>query len=113
MTLEAIEDNYQSMAELAKANGIRVVFSSVMPVCDYIQPQTVRRPPEKIRALNAWLKDYSARNGYVYLDYYTAMLDDQQMLKKDLTYDGLHPNDAGYTLIEPLAEKAIATALGR
>src|SRR5215831_14549834 len=78
-TLEDIEGNLTSMAELAKANGIRVVFSSVMPVCDYINPQTTRRPPEKIRALNAWLKDYAAKNGYVYLDYYSAMLDDQQM----------------------------------
>src|SRR5215469_4874669 len=111
MTLEAIEGNLASMAELAKANGIRVVMASVMPVCDYIRPQTARRPPEKIRALNSWIKDYSAKNGLVYLDYYTAMLDDQQMLKKELTYDGLHPNDAGYELIGPLAEKAISAAL--
>src|SRR5215472_1781157 len=106
-TIEAIEDNLKSMSELAKVNGIRVVLSSVMPVCDYINPQTARRPPEKIRALNAWIKDYAAKSGYVYLDYYSAMLDDQQMLKKELTYDGLHPNDAGYELIEPLATAAI------
>ena len=57
-TLEMIEDNLQSMAELAKANGIKVVLSSVMPVCDYIRPQTERRnPPEKIVALNAWMKE--------------------------------------------------------
>lgn len=110
-TLEAIEDNLMSMAELAKANGIRVVLSSVMPISDYIKPQTTRRPPEKILALNAWIKDYADRIGAVYLDYYTAMLDDKQMLKADLTYDGLHPNDAGYELIEPLAAKAIETAL--
>ena len=110
-TLEAIEDNLASMAELAKAHGIRVVLAAVMPVCDYIRPQTARRPPEKIRALNAWIRDYAAKNGLVYLDYYSAMLDDQQMLKKEITYDGLHPNDAGYELIGPLAEKAIAEAL--
>ena len=57
MTLEAIEDNLISMAELAKAHGIRVVLSSVMPVCDYIRPQTESRPPEKIIALNSWIKD--------------------------------------------------------
>jgi lysophospholipase L1-like esterase len=110
-TLEMIEDNLTSMAELAKANGIKVVFSSVMPVCDYIKTQTVRRPPEQIIALNAWMKDYAAKNGLVYLDYYTAMLDDKQALKQELTYDGLHPNEAGYNLIGPLAEKAIAAAL--
>lgn len=110
-TLQAIEDNLTSMAELAKVNGIRVVFSSVMPVCDYIRPQTERRPPEKIKALNAWIKDYAAKNGAVYLDYYSAMVDDQGFLKKELTFDGLHPNDAGYELIGPLAAQAIAEAL--
>ncbi len=113
MTLEAIEDNFASMAELAQANNIRVVLSSVMPVCDYIKPQTERRPPEKIMALNAWIKDYASRNGFVYLDYYSAMLDDKQMFRKELTYDGLHPNDAGYEVMGPLAEKAIATALAK
>jgi lysophospholipase L1-like esterase len=110
-TLEMIEDNLTSMAELAKVNGIKVVLSSVMPVCDYIKPQTARRPPEQIIALNAWMKEYAAKNNLVYLDYYTAMLDDKQALKQELTYDGLHPNDAGYNLISPLAEKAVAAAL--
>ena len=113
MTLEAIEDNLASMAELAKANNIRVVFASVMPVCDYIRPQTARRPPEKIIALNAWIKDYAAKNNHVYLDYYSAMLDDKQMLRQEITDDGLHPNAAGYEIIAPLAEKAIATALAK
>jgi lysophospholipase L1-like esterase len=110
-TLEMIEDNLASMAELAKANGIRVVLASVMPVCDYIRPQTTRRPPEKIIALNGWIKEYAAKHHHIYLDYYTAMLDDKQMLKQEITMDGLHPNDAGYELIAPLAEKAIAAAL--
>jgi lysophospholipase L1-like esterase len=113
MTLEAIEDNFVSMAELAQANSIKVVLSSVMPVCDYIKPQTERRPPEKIIALNVWIKDYAAKNGFVYLDYYSAMLDDKQMFRKELTYDGLHPNDAGYEVMGPLAEKAIAAALAK
>jgi lysophospholipase L1-like esterase len=113
MTLEGIEDNLASMAELATANNIKVVLSSVLPVCDYIKPQTERRPPEKVIALNAWIKDYAARNGFVYLDYYSAMLDDKQMFRKELTYDGLHPNDAGYEVMGPLAEKAIAAALAK
>jgi lysophospholipase L1-like esterase len=112
-TLEAIEDNLTSMAELAKLNNIRVVLASVMPVCDYIRTQTVQRPPEKIIALNAWIKDYAARNNHVYLDYYSAMLDDKQMLRQEITDDGLHPNAAGYEIIAPLAEKAIAAALAK
>jgi len=110
-TLEAIRDNLISMAELAKVNGIRVVLASVLPVCDYIRPQTARRPPEKIVALNQWMKDYAAKNRFGYLDYYSAMLDDKRMLKQELTYDGLHPNGAGYEIMAPLAEEAIAQAL--
>jgi len=110
-TLEAIEDNLASMSELARANAIRVVLASLLPVCDYIRPQTSRRPPEKILALNAWMKDYAARNGFIYLDYYSAMLDDHKMLKQELTADGLHPNEAGYEIMAPLAEKAIVAAL--
>lgn len=111
MSLEDIQGNLASMAELAKVNGIKVVLASIMPVCDYIKPQTERRPPAKIKALNAWIKDYAAKNGHVYLDYYSAMIDDKEMLRQELTYDGLHPNEAGYALIEPLAAKAIAEAL--
>ncbi len=112
-TLEEIEGNLASMAQLATVNGIRVVLASVMPVCDYIRPQTEHRPPEKIVALNNWIRDYCSRNGLVYLDYYSAMIDDQKMLKKDLTFDGLHPNGAGYEVMGPLASKSIETALGR
>lgn len=110
-TLEMIEDNLASMSDLAKANGIKVVLSSVMPVCDYHRPQTERRPPQKIIALNTWIKGYAEKNGYVYLDYFTPMLDDKGMLKAEITADGLHPNEAGYAIMAPLAEKAIAQAL--
>lgn len=109
--LEAIEDNLTSMSELAKAHGIRVVLASLLPVSDYVKAQTNRRSPEQIVALNSWMKDYAARNGLVYLDYYSTMLDDKKMLKQELTYDGLHPNDAGYEVMAPLAEKAIVKAL--
>src|SRR5215469_16984558 len=110
-TVEAIEGNLISMAELARANDIRVILASLLPVCDYIRPQTPRRPTEKITAVNAWMKDYAAKNGFIYLDYYSAMLDDQKMFTQELTYDGLHPNDAGYEVMAPLAEKAIVAAL--
>ena len=118
MTLEAIEGNMASMVDLAQANGIKVVFASVMPVSDYNKDrtgkqviQTVRRPPAQILALNAWIKKFCATRGLVYLDYFTAMADDKGFLKADIANDGLHPNAKGYELIKPLAEAAIKTAL--
>ena len=111
MTLEAIENYLMSMADMARANDIRIVLSSLPPVCDYFAAQTARRPPEKILALNRWIKDYTAKNRFVYLDYFSAMVDDKGMFRKELTNDGLHPNAAGYDVMAPLAEKAIAQAL--
>ena len=116
-TLEAVEDNLASMAELARASGVRVVLASVMPVSDYetrdgrALVQTARRPPEQIRALNEWLKSYAAAHGLVYLDYYTATVDERGFLKDELSDDGLHPNAKGYAVMAPLAERAIADAL--
>ena len=105
------------MAELATANGIRVVFASVLPVSDYEMRdgkpivQTVRRPPEQILALNKWLKDYAVAHHHGYLDYFSAMVDSKGFLKDELSEDGLHPNRQGYVVMEPLAEQAIAAAL--
>ncbi len=111
---EDIEANYASMAELAKAHGIRIVFSSVLPAHNYTEDAKesfAARPRERIVALNMWLKNYCAQNGLVYLDYFSALVDDKGMLKHELSEDGLHPNVAGYKIMAPLAEKAIAQAL--
>jgi lysophospholipase L1-like esterase len=105
-----IAENITSMVELAKANGIRVVVSSVTPVCDCFKNQTALRPQGKIIGLNGWIKDYAARSGSVYLDYYSALAEGRNF-KKDLTSDGLLPNEAGYAVMAPLAERAIAEAL--
>jgi lysophospholipase L1-like esterase len=116
-TLEAIEDNLTAMAELAKLHKIRVVFASLLPISDYEvrngQPiiQSVKRPPDKIKALNGWMKSYADANGLVYLDYFSAMVDDKGFLKDELSNDGLHPNPAGYAVMNPLAEAAIAASL--
>ncbi len=107
-----IAENFMSMTELAKANGIRVVLSSVTPVCDCFKTLTDRRPPGKILGMNRWLKDYAVRSSSVYLDYYSGLVDGRAM-KKDLTADGLIPNDAGYEVMAQLAEQAIVEALGR
>jgi len=109
-TLEMIADNIFSMAEIAKANGIKVVISSVIPAFDYPWKPGLE-PAKKIVALNEMLKAYALKNGLVYLDYFSAMADNRHGLKAELTYDGVHPNEAGYKVMEPLAEKAIGIAL--
>ena len=109
-TLEMIEDNLVSMTELAKTNGIRVVLSSVLPVYDYPWKPGLE-PAAKIVALNAWIKAYAARAGAVYVDYHSAMADARQGLRAELAIDGVHPNEAGYRVMAPLAEKAISEAL--
>ena len=113
-TLEQIEGNYATMAELARVHGVHVVFSSVMPINDY-NPTALRfllqRPPAKILALNEWLKKYCADNGLVYLDYFSAMVDEHGMMKAGLSEDGLHPNAAGFALVAPLAQAAIEKAM--
>jgi len=101
---------------LARAHDIRVVLSSVLPVHNYTpksQDFFAQRSPEKIQELNRWLKTCSAVNGDVYLDYFSAMVDDKGLLKRDLADDGLHPNVAGYKLMAPLAQAAIEKALAQ
>lgn len=109
-TLEMIEDNIASMAELAKANGIRVVLSSVLPVWDYPWKPGLE-PAPKIIALNKWMRDYARDHDAVYLDYHSAMADARGGMRSELASDGVHPNEAGYRLMAPLAEQAIQKAL--
>ena len=118
MTLGEIEGNLASMAELARTNRIRVVLASVMPVSNYGHdrqgnPLDMRtnRPPEKILELNAWIKKYATEKGHTYLDYFSSMVDEQGLLQRDLSEDGLHPNAKGYAIMSPLAEQAIRVAV--
>jgi len=115
MSLEEIEANYASMAELARLHGVKVVFSSVLPVHNYT-PKTANlfplRSPEKILQLNRWMQEHCVVEDCVYLDYFSAMVDDKGLMKRELAEDGLHPNQAGYAIMAPLAEKAIGRALG-
>ena len=118
MTVEQIEANLVSMAELAKTNKIRVVLASVLPVSNYGHDRQgnpldmrINRPPEKIVQLNAWIKKYAEVNGHTYLDYFSAMVDPQGLLQQDVSEDGLHPNAKGYGVMSPLAEQAIRVAL--
>jgi lysophospholipase L1-like esterase len=116
--VETIEHNLAAMAEMAKAHGVKVVLASILPVADDKQDangnavnRTQGRPPATIRTLNAWIADYARKNGHVYLDYFAATADAAGAFKADLNGDGLHPNAAGYAVMAPLAEHAIAQAL--
>jgi lysophospholipase L1-like esterase len=110
---EDIESNYASMADLAREHGIRIVFASVLPVHNFTQEAKesfALRPRERILALNKWLQEYCSKNRLAYLDYFSALVDDRGMLKREFADDGLHPTDAGYKIMAVLAEKAIQKA---
>ena len=117
VTLDQVQDNLASMAELARAHGVRVVLASLLPVSDDKQDangqaltRTRQRLTGTIRELNRWLAAYAAKNGHGYLDYFTATADAAGLLLSPLNDDGLHPNARGYAVMAPLAEKAIVDA---
>jgi lysophospholipase L1-like esterase len=105
-------EHFESMVELAQVHRIRVVIAAVPPVCDCFRKLTDRRPIGKIIGLNGWLKEFAGRTGSVYLDYYSVLAEGRAM-KRELTVDGLIPNDTGYEKMAAPAEKAIAEALAR
>jgi lysophospholipase L1-like esterase len=114
MTLQQIEANLKTMTELSRLHNIKVVLSSVLPVNNYTERSKMffpLRPPSQILDLNQWIKDYAAKNDCIYLDYFSAMVDDKGLLRADLAEDGLHPNAKGYAIMAPLAQKAIDQAL--
>ncbi len=114
MRLEDIEANFASMAELARASGIRVVFSSILPVhgdTSRAAEYFAARPPAKILELNRWLKAYCSAQGCEYLDYFGALVDSRGLLRRELAEDGLHPSPEGLRIMAPLAQAAIARAL--
>jgi acyl-CoA thioesterase-1 len=110
MTLEQTEGDLASMAELARANGIGVVLCSVLPAVNYWWAPG-HDPAPKIAQVNAWLKNFAAQNGYVYVDYYSAMKDGRGGLPASLSRDGVHPMPAGFAIMTPLAEAGIEQAL--
>jgi lysophospholipase L1-like esterase len=111
-TLEMIMDNLISMAQLAKANNFKVVLCSVVPAFDYPWKPGLN-PAEKIFNLNKMIRQYCMENGITYADYFSAMVDERNGLKSELGYDGVHPNKAGYKVMEPICEEAIKKALAK
>lgn len=112
ITQQMFAENIMSIVELAKANHIKVVLASLTPICDCYKKQSLLRPFGKIIGMNNWLKDYAAESGAIYLNYYAA-LGEGRNLKKEFTSDGVRLNDAAYGVLAPLAEQAIAQALGK
>jgi len=109
LTLENMGNNIMSMTELALANKIKIVLSSLTPVCGAI---VADRPPEKIMAYNAWLKSYAEQAGVVFVDMYSPLIGPDGLFRQDLTIDCLHPNKAGYAIMAPRALDAIKKAEG-
>lgn len=109
-TLEMIANNIFSMAELAKANQIKVILCTVLPAYDFSWKPN-QNPAEKVVALNKMIKKYADANGILYLDYFSAMADERNELKTAYSEDGVHPNKLGYQIMAPLAEKAITEVL--
>jgi lysophospholipase L1-like esterase len=109
-TQQMIADNLKSMTEIAKANGIAVVLSSVLPAYDFPWRRGIG-PAPKVVALNAWIKCYASQMGAVYLDYYSKLVDARGGLSPEMASDGVHPTEAGYRIMAPLAEAAIQEAL--
>lgn len=110
MTLADTENNLMSMVDIARENAIRVVLASVTPASAFPWRPGIQ-PAEKIRVLNSWIKGYAEKKHLVYLDYYSAMVNGEGGMKEDLTKDGVHPNVRGYSIMAPLAERAITEAL--
>ena len=109
-TIEMIADNIISMSEIAQANQIKVIICSVLPANDFPWRPGLE-PAKKVIKLNKLLESYSKENGFVYADYFSAMVNTSNGLKEELGYDPGHPNEAGYIVMEPIIKKALKTSL--
>src|SRR5690606_6373780 len=103
IAIEDIYGNIISMVELAQANQIKPVICSVLPANNFPWRQSIK-PAEKVIELNSLLKQYADNNDLVYVDYFTAMVNDQKGLSPELAHDGVHPTVKGYKIMEPLVK---------
>jgi lysophospholipase L1-like esterase len=113
-TEDQIKANYQAMAELASAHGIKVIFGSILPVNNYTENARgilIERKPETLKRLNIWLKAYCKRMGFGFIDYTTALSDASGLMRAEFTSDGLHPNGEAYAVMAPVAAKIIESAI--
>ncbi len=116
MLLEDIKANLASMAEIAEANAIRVMLSSLLPLAHDETPSSryslFKHPPEKVHEMNRWLRDYAVSHAFGFLDYFSAMSDGEGVVKPSLSEDGLHPTPAGYRIMTQVAQAGIGATLG-
>lgn len=110
-TMETVQGNIASMAQLARANGIKVILASIPPAAAFPWAKD-KRPVPQIAAMNRWLRDYARANGHTYVDYHTALATPDGAMKPGLATDGVHPTPAGYAVMRPLALAAITKTLG-
>jgi lysophospholipase L1-like esterase len=110
-TMATVQGNIRSMAELARAHGIKVILASVPPASAF-HWSSDKRPAPQIRTLNAWLAAYARANHFTWVDYHQAMADAEGGMKPGLSTDGVHPSAEGYRVMRPLALAAIRAALG-
>jgi Lysophospholipase L1 and related esterases len=99
--------NIKSMAELAKANGIKVILSSVTPAAGYPWRKEITDTVEKIKTLNEGIEAYAKANKFAYIDYFSVLCDDNRALRSDYGNDGVHPNSEAYTIMENTAKAVI------
>ncbi len=111
-TMETVLGHIQSMAELARAHGIKVIIASIPPAGAFPWSPAMTPAPQ-IAAINTWLADYARTNGFTYVDYHSAMALPDGAMKAGLSSDGVHPTKEGYAIMRPLAEAAIARTLGK
>ncbi|WP_081209730.1 SGNH/GDSL hydrolase family protein [Salegentibacter sediminis] len=108
-SVKMITDNIKAMAQLARANGIKVVLSSILPVYDYPWQPGIN-PVEKIAAVNKWMENYALENEHTYLDYFPALANEKKGMKSEYAEDGVHPTKKGYAVMEPLVHEAVKKA---
>jgi lysophospholipase L1-like esterase len=111
-TFETVQGHIASMAELARAHGIKVILASIPPAIRFPWAPD-KRPAPQIARLNAWVRSYAHANGFTYVDYHAAMALADGGMRPGLASDGVHPTPQGYAVMRPLALAAIAQALGR
>ncbi|MCB0659127.1 MAG: alpha/beta hydrolase fold domain-containing protein [Saprospiraceae bacterium] len=107
MTLEETFGNIRSMAELARNAGIQVVLCSVLPAKDFPWHPGLA-PAQKVVDLNRMIRTYADQEDFLYVDYFTPMVDAENGLKSEYTYDGVHPNKMGYQVMDEILEKVLA-----
>ena len=110
MEPEMSEDNWESIAELAKANGIRMILTSITPSSHFPWNPGLH-PAETIRTRNVWLKEYAATHSLTYVDFDPVLANAEGGMKAELTVDGVHPNKEGYAAMAPLVQAAIDKTL--